>query len=174
MEDLQIRDALPGDQDAIRDVTLAAYQEYAVTLAAHWEGYRQNILDTLANVVPAEQIVAAQKSTILGAVLLYPAGWQVSDSNGNSVVLDWPEVRLLAVPPSHRGQGIGQALMEECIRRARASGARFLTLHTTDQMQAAVRLYERMGFLRLRELDFHPAPGLVIKGYQLRLDTAAR
>ena len=44
--------------------------------------------------------------------------------------------------------------MGECVRRARESGAKALTLHTTDMMQAAMRLYERLGFQRMRELDF--------------------
>jgi GNAT superfamily N-acetyltransferase len=166
----QIRDARPEDRDPIHELTLAAYQEYAAHLAVHWEAYRQNILSTLADVSPAEQIVAEQDGALLGTVLLYPAGLRVT-SNGAPLTLKWPEVRLLAVPPSSRGRGIGAALMEECIRRARASGATALTLHTTDLMQAAMRLYERLGFVRAPELDFHPAPGLTIKGYRLDLES---
>jgi hypothetical protein len=40
-------------------------------------------------------------------------------------------------------------------------------------MQAAMRLYVRMGFVRAPELDFHPAPGLTIKGYRLNLGSPA-
>jgi len=36
-------------------------------------------------------------------------------------------------------------------------------------MQAAVRMYERMGFVRAPVPDFHPAPGVTIKGYCLDL-----
>lgn len=171
--DLHVRDARPGDQDMIRDVTLAAYQEYAAQMPAqHWEGYRQNILTTLAEVKPAEQIVAERQGTILGTVLLYPSGTVIgTDPTGKPVRLTWPEVRLLAVAPAQRGQGIGTLLMDECIRRARRSGATALTLHTTDLMQTAMRLYERLGFVHFAELDFHPAPGLTIKGYRLNLET---
>ena len=35
-----------------------------------------------------------------------------------------------------------------------------------------VRLYERMGFARAREIDFHPAPDVTIKGYRLSLADA--
>jgi len=85
------------------------------------------------------------------------------------VTLDWPEVRLLATAPAARGKGIGRLLMEECIRRAGASRAPVLTLHTADIMSVAMRLYERMGFERAPELDFSPAPGITAKGYQLAL-----
>jgi ribosomal protein S18 acetylase RimI-like enzyme len=57
--------------------------------------------------------------------------------------------------------------MQECVQRARHSGARALALHTADVKNAAKRLYERMGFQRAPELDFEPAPGVRAKGYLL-------
>jgi GNAT superfamily N-acetyltransferase len=164
-----IRDARPGDRDAIRDVTLAAYQEYAPKMPAHWQGYRQNILATLARVAPAEQIVAETEGAIAGTVLLYPARGVNAGERDVAIRNAWPEVRLLAVAPGARGRGIGAALMQECVRRARATGATALSLHTSDLMQVALRMYERMGFVRAPELDFHPGPGLTIKGYRLDL-----
>lgn len=169
MPGLHIRDARPSDHDVISALTLAAYQEYAQLMRAHWDGYRQNILTTLADVKPAEQIVAEQDGHVVGTVLLYPAGTVFSSADGLQVTLRWPEVRLLAVTPGARGQGVGTALMHECVRRARQAGAVALTLHTTDIMQAAIRLYERMGFVRASELDFHPAPDVTVKGYRLNL-----
>jgi GNAT superfamily N-acetyltransferase len=172
MSDLLIRDAKPTDRDAIRDVTLAAYQQYAAPMAAHWEGYRQNILATLAAVEPAEQFVAELEGAIVGTVLLYPPRPLGRTPPDVSVERPWPEVRLLAVAPAARDRGIGGSLMRECVRRARQSGAGCLSLHTTDMMQAAMRMYERMGFRRAPELDFHPAPDLTIKGYCLDLGAA--
>src|SRR5512136_614828 len=169
MTGLHIRDARADDQTAIRDVTVTAYQEYAPVMQEHWGDYLQDILATLANVKPAEQIVAEQNDTIVGTVLLFPAGTILTTPNGASVPLTWPEVRLLAVLPAKRGQGIGAALVRECMRRVRQSGAAALTLHTTDMMQVAMRMYERMGFARAPELDFRPGPGITIKGYRLDL-----
>ena len=63
--------------------------------------------------------------------------------------------------------------MGECVRRARESGAKALTLHTTDMMQAAMRLYERLGFQRMRELDFEAAPGVTVKGFRLSLSAVS-
>ena len=156
-DDLKIRDACPSDQDTIRKLTLAAYREYTAKIPAHWEDYRQNIVNTLADATSAEQIVAEQNGRILGSVLLYAAEEiRVSESNGAS--LEWPEIRLLAVAPSQRGQGIGAALVQECVERARAAGATALTLHTTDLMQTAMRLYERMGFVAFQSWTFIPLP----------------
>jgi GNAT superfamily N-acetyltransferase len=167
---LRIRDARAGDRDAIEAVTLAAYQQYAAVMPALWERYRQNILSTLAAARPDSQIVAEEEGRVVGSVLLYPAGTILPTPRSPSVALTWPEVRLLAVAPAARGQGVGAALMDESVRRARRSGATALTLHTTEMMQAAVRLYERMGFVRAPELDFQPVPGVIIKGYRLGLE----
>ena len=165
----RIRDAGGGDRDAVVAVTLAAYQQYASVMPRLWEGYRENIVSTLAAASPGTQIVAEKDGHIVGSVLLYPAGTVMGRAGGGSATLALPEVRLLAVAPSVRGQGIGALLMDECVRRARESGARALTLHTTDMMQAAVRLYTRMGFQRAPELDLQVAPEVVVKGYRLDL-----
>jgi GNAT superfamily N-acetyltransferase len=169
VSDVEIRDARPGDEETIREVTLAAYQEYAAELPAHWDAYRRNIVTTLAELGSAEQMVAERDGRIVGAVLLYPTGAFTPTPEGEPVGMRWPEVRLLAVAPSERGGGIGAALMRECVRRARGAGAPALTLHTTDMMRVAMRLYERLGFVAVPELDLHPAPGLTVKGYRLSL-----
>ena len=172
MDGLRIRDARSDDRGAIEAVTLAAYEQYAALMPAHWEGYRQNILATLAAAQPDAQIVAEAEDRIVGTVLLYPAGSVMARPGGGLITLIWPEVRLLAVAPEARGRGVGAALVEECICRARQSAAA-LTLHTADVMQAAMRLYERLGFLRAPELDIQPAPDVTIKGYRLSLGSTS-
>jgi predicted N-acetyltransferase YhbS len=168
---ITIRESRPADRSAIEVVTLAAYEQYAAVLPAPlWEAYRQNIVATLADAQPATQIVAEVDGALVGSVLMYPAGADTgAPGRGKTMMLVWPEVRLLAVAPAARGSGAGRRLMEECIRRARASGATAITLHTTDMMQRAMELYQRMGFERAPDLDFSPAQGITVKGYRLAL-----
>jgi predicted N-acetyltransferase YhbS len=129
---MTIREGGAGDGAAIRDVTLAAYEEYAAMMpAALWTAYRQNIVQTLGDAGAATQLVAEAGGAVAGAVLLYPAAHDAVPPR------PWPEVRLLAVAPAARGQGIGAALMRECIRRTRAAGQPVLSLHTTDFMPVA-------------------------------------
>jgi GNAT superfamily N-acetyltransferase len=166
-----IRDARDDERDALRDVVLSAYAEYAARMPEPlWTGYRRQLLTTLASDGPVERIVAAREAAIIGSVLLFPPA---TDAYGRAgLPAEDPEVRLLAVLPNARGQNIGAALMHECARRARRAGAAGLGLHTTDIMRPAVRLYERLGYVRAPERDFVPAPGVLIKGY--RLDLRAR
>ena len=164
-----IRDARDDEREALQNVTVAAYEEYAAVLPKPlWEAYRQDILMTLEKEESAERIVAEREGTVIGSVLLYPSIANIYTPV--RVDVDWPEVRLLAVAPAARGQGVGTALMDECKRRARSAGATVLGLHTTDMMQAAVRLYERRGFIRAPELDFYPAEGVLVKGYRCNLN----
>jgi GNAT superfamily N-acetyltransferase len=170
MTTLILRDAQPEDKDAIRAITLAAYQQYEPLLGPLWKLYLQNIEETLADVGPAEQIVAEQDGQLVGTTLLYPPGAAFDDPAFETESEPAPEVRLLAVPPQARGLGVGKALMEECVRRARGSGVKSLTLHTNEIMAVAKAMYERMGFQHAPELDFRPTPEILIKGYRYNLE----
>jgi GNAT superfamily N-acetyltransferase len=166
-----IRSAGAAERPAIEAVTLAAYEQYATVLpSALWREYRRNIVETLAAASPDVTIVAEAAGALVGSVLLYPAGVEMIEPGRDTASrLAHPEVRLLAVAPAARGRGVGQRLMDECVRRARAGGATALTLHTTDMMSGAVRLYERMGFVRAPRLDFLVTADLLVKGYRLDL-----
>lgn len=172
-ESFRIRDARDDERAAIRDVTLAAYAEYAAVLPApYWEAYRRQLLAALDEAGPAERIVAELQGAIVGSVLVYPP--QARAYGGAAARAASPEVRLLAVAPATRGQGIGSALMDECERRAHLAGATAVGLHTMDFMHAAIHLYERRGFVRVPELDFEPGPGVLVKGYRRSLDAGLR
>ena len=168
---VRVRDAREDERDAIRELTLRAYEEFATVMTpSAWAGLEQAVRAALASSAEADRIVAERDGALVGGVMLYPPA---ADAYGGAVErASWPEVRLLAVAPEARGLGVGRALMDECVRRARRAGATALGLHTSASMRSAMRIYERMGFVRAPEYDFRPAGAEVVEGYRLALDGA--
>jgi ribosomal protein S18 acetylase RimI-like enzyme len=52
----------------------------------------------------------------------------------------------VVVDQAARGQGVGEALVKEGVRIARERGALQIDLHSGNHRQAAIRLYQRVGF----------------------------
>jgi ribosomal protein S18 acetylase RimI-like enzyme len=57
-------------------------------------------------------------------------------------------VEDVVVDEAARGQGIGEALVRECLRLAAEQGASRTELHSGDHRQPAIRLYQRVGFTK--------------------------
>lgn len=62
----------------------------------------------------------------------------------------WTKARIedLVVDEASRGQGVGEALVNECLRVARNRGARMVELQSARKREVANRLYPRLGFDR--------------------------
>ena len=163
-----LRDAREADRAAIRDLTFASYGEYAERMApSAWAALEGALAAALASEEHADRIVAEREGKLVGSVMLYARSADAYE--GAAAEAHWPEVRLLAVAPEARGEGVGAALLRECIRRARAAGAREVGLHTSRSMEAAIRMYERFGFARRPEHDFQPEGGELVVAYRLQL-----
>jgi GNAT superfamily N-acetyltransferase len=168
---LFIREVTPEDREEVLNVLLEAYLQYETIIPeSKWELYRQSILDSFDNDGPVARIVAESDGTIVGSVQLFLSSDVAYGVPGMGI--ESPIIRYLAVSPKQRGKGIATALIRESARRAVDLGASWLHLHTSDMMESAVKLYERLGFERAFDTDIMNGETLV-KGYRLDLKAAS-
>jgi ribosomal protein S18 acetylase RimI-like enzyme len=163
---INVRDARPEELDRIALLLKEAYHQFQDFLPpAVWQDYLENIMDVRSRLQEAQLIVAELEGKLAGAVTLYLK----SDNAEGGWPEGWAGVRLLGVDPKFRSHGIGRALMDECVRRCKEHRIKTIGLHTTELMDVAKRMYEKMGFTRIPEFDYHPRPGVTVMAYKLDL-----
>ena len=69
------------------------------------------------------------------------------------------ELKRLYVRPGFQGSGLGRALVEKVIALAREAGHREMFLDTLPSMDAAQRLYSRLGFRDTEPYRLNPVAG---------------
>jgi ribosomal protein S18 acetylase RimI-like enzyme len=144
---ISVREARPDEYARVGELTVTAYR--GLTVDHLWGGYEDEILDTAARAKGAVILVADVDGRVAGAVTYvgdHTSPWSEWTQPGEA------QFRLLAVDDAARGQGVGEALVRACIARARTAG-KPVVIHTTTWMDAAQRMYERLGFVRRPDRD---------------------
>ncbi|MGY1775372.1 GNAT family N-acetyltransferase [Geodermatophilus sp. SYSU D00804] len=152
-----VDDAVPADWPAIAALTVGVYRDERLAS----DEYLPQLADVTGRASRSQLVVARDGDRVVGAVALVLDGdfGEITESPQEAAF------RMLVVAPEARGRGVGELLVTECLRRARAAGKRRMLLSTDPVMAAAHRLYARLGFTRLPERDWAPRPGIDLLVY---------
>jgi GNAT superfamily N-acetyltransferase len=159
-----IREVGPSEYKVVGDLTVAAYE--AIPGDHMSGGYEQELRAVDRRAVEAVVLVAEVDGVVVGAVTYVP---DPSSPWAEELGADEAGIRMLAVDPTRQAGGVGSALVEACIERARSEDKRAVFLHTTPWMATAHRLYQRRGFVRVPDRDWLPVPEVPLMAYRLAL-----
>ena len=167
MSAVHVREARPDELDEAGRLVAEAYLAIdAIAEADRW--YLAEIRDARgrSRVCPILVAVDDGSGAVLGCVTYVPN----PDSPLAELEVDGEAgFRMLGVAPATQGRGVGEALVRACIDLARQAGRTGIAISTGPEMEAAHRLYERLGFVRAPDRDFDPVPNVHLLAYVLAL-----
>ena len=146
MIDYRLRAFADSDATEVNDLAAATFEQFRSEYS-DWPAMEAGLrrMSTLSEI--GEIIVAASQGRIIGAAAYVPPGRSKAPFFDQS----WPIIRMLVVEAAARGNGVGRALTEACINRARRDRSAVIALHTSPIMSIALPMYLRMGFRRVKE-----------------------
>jgi len=167
---LVVREARRSEYGLIANLTMSAYKPLfeGLGLPDDLGWYGDELRDVAGRARKAMIIVAEIESRIVGC-LAYHDDYAEEAHKGSPV--NCAGFRVLATDPSYQGKGVGELLTRWCIDRARSDGRDALVLNTTDYMEAAQRLYHRLGFKPYPEIGYHigGSQPVEVLGFRLEL-----
>jgi GNAT superfamily N-acetyltransferase len=113
-------------------------------------------------------VVISADDELVGGIVYFGDMAEYGSGGIATTVKNASGIRLLGVSARARGIGAGKALARACVQLAKDKGHSHVVLHTTQPMQVAWSLYEKLGFERSKDLDFVQG-GLPVFGFRLWL-----
>lgn len=150
--EFKFRKSSHQELEQLQNLSLLAYAQHKTTLGdENWSkmhafiAKRDNFVDLLDT---STCFVCEHNDVIVGMACLV--------SNGHPTELfqpNWSYIRMLGVHPDYSGNGIAKQLTQLCIDLARETHEKCIALHTSEFMNAARHIYEKMGFQQVKELE---------------------
>ena len=147
-ETITIRRVRPDEYASVGAMVRAAYEgDYTLN-----NDYLAEIEDVAGRDQTSEVLVAVDRASgeLLGSITVPRPGERLMEDTAENEF----DVRLLGVSPAARGRGVGETIMRHAAGLARSRELDRVVLHTGEQMIAAQRLYERLGFEQIPEREF--------------------
>ena len=163
-----VREASSREYAEAGRVTAEAYRQFAADGDDDdWHEYLEAIADVEGRADRTTIFIAIDGDRIVGSATLELFD-RVEREDDPTLHPEESHIRMLGVHPDARRRGVARALMDACFERARNEGKTFMSLHTTERMRDAQRMYEALGFERLDDRVF--PDGFVLLTYRRPID----
>jgi ribosomal protein S18 acetylase RimI-like enzyme len=129
--DYTFRAATTADAPEVAALVNAAFGHYVERIGMLPRPMTDNYSEVIAK---GRVTVAESHGTIVGVIVL--------SLDDEGIFID-----NVAVHPSHRGKGLGRALLEFAESEARRAGFDSIYLHTHEKMTENLALYSRIGYV---------------------------
>ncbi len=150
----QIRIATEADLEQIMQIEIACFGNDAWSKS----NMKSELFATHTNYVVAEE-----DNSLIG----YAGLSKLANSES-------ADIQTIAVSDSHRGQGIGRALMESLLAYAREQGAKEVFLEVREDKQTPQNLYGSLGFVTIdRRENYYQPDGVAAIVMRLDLESQA-
>jgi GNAT superfamily N-acetyltransferase len=143
MAEIRLRDYESADAEDLNRIAVSAFDQFRDHYR-DWPAMLAGLSKTSDLSASGEVIIAELQNKFAGAVAYFGPNSQ------KAAFFDqrWPIIRMLVVDPAFRRKGIGRALSDECIARAKRDGSPIIALHTSPIMSVALPMYLKMGFAK--------------------------
>lgn len=164
---MNFREGNINDIENLKNLGVKSWVQFKDELTNdNWEKLSKvlNSDDTYSDLLEnSECLVCENNDTeLIGMAFLVP--------NGNPTEIydkKWCYIRFVSVNPDYRGKGIGAELTKRCIQIAQKNNEQIMALHTSEIMNGARYIYEKIGFQILKEIK--PRLGVKYWLYTLEL-----
>ena len=159
MNEIEVRPYRDGDRDALRELTVAAFDGVSIdqnidrllgpVAGRDWRWRKAGHIDADIDAVgpDAEVAVATAAGRVVGYVTLHfrreaRVGW----------------IHQLAVAAGLRDQGLGRRLLDHALDRCRAEGMTVVQIETLEQNAIGRHLFPTLGFREVARKIFYAMP----------------
>lgn len=145
----EIREASVEDIKPIKAILFNALKEYQISIP---DPYPVTDIDTIGRESTEYLIfILVKNESVIGFTILRP------------ISKDCMELKRLYLTSHERGCGLGRMLLEYVVKYARNNKYQTIRLETTSKFKEAVSLYQRNGFLVMKEVETSPGHDLAFE-----------
>lgn len=145
------REGTPADKQQLQKLGLNSYGQFTDILTEENRNKLSAFLtgeNTYSELLSKSKcFVCENNQEIIGMAFLVLSG------NPTDIFQeDWCYLRMVGVHTEYAGKGIAKILIQLCINHAKENKEKIMALHTSEFMEAARHIYEKIGFKKVAEI----------------------